>query len=214
MRRRDFISYLGGLASAWSVRAWAQQRGGMRRIGVLWPLAVEDPQGRERDMAFRDALHDRGWTEGRDLRIDVRWAAGDAARAGAYAAELVALGPDVILAGGGLVVPVLQQATRKVPIVFTATLDPVRLGIVASLARPGGNTTGFINIEYSFSAKWLELLKQIAPGTTRAGILRDPGFRGQIAAMEAVAPLLQMELIPIDLHDAPQIDRAITAFAA
>jgi putative ABC transport system substrate-binding protein len=164
-------------------------------------------------MAFREALHDRGWTEGTNLSIDVRWAAGDVARARTDAAELVALAPDVMLAGGGLVVPILQQATRKVPIVFTATLDPVRLGIVANLARPGGNTTGFINIEYSFSAKWLELLKQIAPGTTRVGVLRDPGFRAQIAAMEAVAPSLQMTLIPIDMHDAPEIDRAIAAFA-
>ncbi len=214
MRRREFIVFLGGFASASLVAACAQKSDGVRRIGVLWPLAAEDPQGQERDAAFRQALKDRGWSEGRNVSIDVRWAAGDLAQARRYAAELVTLAPDVILAGGGLVVSALQQATRTVPIVFTATRDPVLLGIVASLAHPGGNTTGFINYESSFSAKWLELLKEIAPGVARAGLLRDPGFREQIAAMEAVAPSLHVETIAIDMHDAGQIERAITAFAA
>ena len=214
MRRRDFIVFLGGLASAGPVAAHAQKLDGMRRIGVLWPLAAEDQQGRERDATFRQALYERGWSEGRNVSIDVRWAAGDPAQARQSAAELVALAPDVILAGGGLVMPMLREATRSVPIVFTATIDPVRLGFVASLARPGGNATGFINIEYTFSAKWLELLKQIAPGTIRAGVLRDPGFRAQIAAMEAVAPSLQVEVIPIEMQDARQIELAIAGFAA
>jgi putative tryptophan/tyrosine transport system substrate-binding protein len=213
MRRREFIAGLGGTAAVWPRAARAQQGDRVRRIGVLWPLAVEDPQGRERDATFRQALQERGWREGRNVSIDVRWAAGDLGQAREYAAELVALAPDVILAGGGMVMPPLHQATRTLPIVFTATIDPVRLGFVASLPRPGGNATGFINIEYSFSAKWMELLKEIAPGVTRAGVLRDPGFRAQIAAMEAVAPSLRMEAIPIDMHDARQIERDITAFA-
>jgi putative tryptophan/tyrosine transport system substrate-binding protein len=213
MRRRDFFVFLGCFAFVWPIAGRAQKLDNMRRIGVLWPLAAEDTQGREREAAFRQALQERGWREGHNLRIDVRWAGGNLAQAREYAAELVALAPDVILAGGGFVMPPLHQATRTVPIVFTATLDPVRLGFVASLPRPGGNTTGFINIEYSFGAKWLELLKQIAPGLTRAGVLRDPGFRAQMAAMEVVAPSLQMEAIPIDMHDAGQIERDITDFA-
>jgi putative ABC transport system substrate-binding protein len=213
MRRRDFIVFFGGFGATGLVSARAQKLDSMRRIGMLWPLAADDPQGWERESAFRQALQERGWREGHNVSFDVRWAAGDLVQAREYAAELVALAPDVILAGGGLVVPTLQQATRTVPIVFTATVDPVRLGIVASLPRPGGNATGFINTEYGFSAKWLELLKQIAPGVTRAGVLRNPGFRAQIAAMEAVAASLQMEVIPIDMHDAGQIERDIAAFA-
>jgi putative tryptophan/tyrosine transport system substrate-binding protein len=213
MRRRDFIVLLGGFACVWPVAGRAQKSDGMRRMGVLWPLSAADPQGQERDAAFRQALQERGWREGRNLIMDVRWAAADLAQAREYAAELVALAPDVILAGGGLAVPILKQATRTVPVVFTATVDPIRLGFVESLAKPGGNFTGFINVENSFSAKWLELLKQIAPGVMRAGVLRDPGFRAQIAAMEAAAPSLQVETIPIDMYDARQIERAIAAFA-
>jgi putative tryptophan/tyrosine transport system substrate-binding protein len=216
MRRRDFIIFFGGFASAWPAVVRAQKLGDVRRIGVLMNLAADDPQGQERAAAFRQALKDRGWSEGRNVSIDVRWAAGDRVRAREYAAELVALAPDVILAGSGLVVRPLQEATRTVPIpiVFTAANDPVRDGLIASLARPGGNTTGFINIEDSFSAKWLELLNQIAPTVTRAGVLRDPGFRVHIAPMEAVAPSLRVELIPIDMHDGRQIERAIADFAA
>jgi putative ABC transport system substrate-binding protein len=213
MRRRDFIVFLGGFAATGPVSARAQKLDRIRRIGVLWPLAEGDPQGRERESTFRQALQERGWREGHNVSFDDRWAAGDLEQAREYAAELVALAPDVIMAGGGMVMPPLHQATRTVPIVFTATIDPVRLGFVESLPRPGGNATGFINIEYSFSAKWLELLKQIAPSVTRAGVLRDPGFPRQIAAMEAVAPSLRVETIPIDMQDALHIERAVAAFA-
>jgi ABC-type uncharacterized transport system substrate-binding protein len=217
MRRRDFISFLGGFASAWPAVARAEKSGGMRRIGVLMPLAAEDMQGRDREAVFRKALQERGWNDGRNVRIDFLWAAGgNLELLRKYAAELVALAPDVIVAGSGLVVQPLQRASRTVPIVFTVTIDPVSMGFVASLAHPGGNTTGFISIEYGFSAKWLELLKQIAPGVTRAAVLRDPGPTGrfQFAAIESFAPSLHLEAGPIDVDDADQIKRAITAFAA
>jgi ABC-type uncharacterized transport system substrate-binding protein len=216
VRRRDVITLLGGAVAAWSTAARAQQAVGMRRIGVLMPLAADDPQGQVRISTFRQALQDLGWAEGRNLRMDVRWGGGDAERNHRFAAELVALAPDIILAGGGLVVAALQKATRAVPIVFTATIDPVTLGFVASLSRPGGNTTGFINIEYSFSGKWLQLLKEIAPRVTRVAVLRDATvFSGdaQLAAIQSVAPELGVELSPVDVHDGDKIERALMAFA-
>jgi len=163
MRRRDFIAGLGGAAAAWPLAARAQQSDRLRRIGVLTSLAADDPQGHAELSIFRQALQDQGWTEGHNLRMDVRWSAGDAERNRRFAAELVALAPDIILARSGQVVPALQKATRTVPIVFTVALDPVALGYVESLRRPGGNTTGFLQMENSFSRKWLELLRQIAP---------------------------------------------------
>jgi putative ABC transport system substrate-binding protein len=215
MRRREFISLLGSVA-AWPLSASAQQRDRMRRIGVLMALAADDPAGQARFVAFVQALQELGWTDGRNVRIDARWAAGDAERFRRYAAELVSLAPDVILASGGTGAGALLQASRTVPIVFTQTQDPVGAGYVDSLALPGGNTTGFTNMEYGTSGKYLGLLKEIAPRIARAAVLRDPTIPqgiGQFGAIQAVAPSLGVELRPIDVHDAPEIERAVAAFA-
>ena len=175
MRRREFITLLlNGMAAAWPLAARAQQLGGMPRIGVLMSLAADDPEAKARYAAFVEGLQQLGRTDGRNVRIDIRWAAGNASDARKYAAELIALAPEVILVSGGSSVAPVIQATRTVPIVFTQTPDPVGAGFVDSLARPGGNATGFINFEYGMGAKWLELLKQIAPGVTRVAVLRDP----------------------------------------
>jgi putative tryptophan/tyrosine transport system substrate-binding protein len=216
MQRREFITLFGGAVAAWPLAARAQQPERMRRIGVLMALAPDDPQGQARLTAFLQALQQLGWTDGRNVRIDTRWAAGDADRFRRYAAELIALAPDVILASGGTGAGALLQATRTVPIVFTQTNDPVGAGYVDSLARPGGNATGFTNMEYGMSGKYLELLKEIAPRMARAAVLRDPTIPqgiGQFGAIQAVAPSLGVELRPIDVHDAPEIERAVTAFA-
>jgi putative ABC transport system substrate-binding protein len=216
MRRREFIAAIGGAAVGWPLAPRAQQRDRMRRIGVLMALAADDPTGQARFVAFVQALQELGWTDGRNVRIDTRWAAGDAERFRRYAAELVALAPDVILASGGTGVGALLQASRTVPIVFTQTQDPVGAGYVDSLPRPGGNATGFTNQEYGASGKYLELLKEIAPRIARAAVLRDPTIPqgiGQFGAIQAVAPSLGLELRPIDVHDAPEIERAVTAFA-
>jgi len=188
----------------------------MRRIGVLMNLAADDPESSARVTAFAQGLQQLGWTDGRNVRIETRWAAGDADRYRKSATELVALMPDVILATGTSAVVPLQQATRTVPIVFVNVVDPVGAGLVASLARPGGNATGFTLYEYGMSGKWLELLKEIAPRVTRAAVLRDPARApgiGQFAAIQAVAPSLGVELSPVDVRDAGEIERAITAFA-
>jgi putative ABC transport system substrate-binding protein len=216
MQRREFITLIGGAAATWPLAARAQQGDRMRRIGVLMALAADDPQGQARLTAFLQALQQLGWTDGRNVRIDTRWAAGDADRFRRYAAELIALAPDAILASGGTGAGALLQATRTVPIVFTQTNDPVGAGYVDSLARPGGNATGFTNMEYGMSGKYLELLKEIAPRMARAAVLRDPTIPqgiGQFGAIQAVAPSLGVELRPIDVHDAPEIERAVTAFA-
>jgi ABC-type uncharacterized transport system substrate-binding protein len=217
MKRRDFITLLGGAAAAWPLAARAQQAERVRRIGVLVPLTADDPESQRRVTAFVQGLQELGWTDGRNVRIDIRWTAGDADRMRRQAVELVALGPDVILASGGTVVAALLQASRAVPIVFTLTPDPVGAGFVASLARPGGNATGFTGFEYGLSAKWLELLKELAPRVTRAAILRDasiPQGVGQFAVMQAAAPSLGIELRPVDLRDADEIARGVTAFAS
>jgi ABC-type uncharacterized transport system substrate-binding protein len=216
MQRREFITLMGGAAAAWPLAARAQQPERMRRIGVLMALAADDPQGQARLVAFVQGLQESGWTDGRNVRIDTRWAAGDADRFRRYTAELIALAPDVILASGGTGVGVLLQATRTVPIVFTQTNDPVGAGYVDSLARPGGNATGFTTMEYGMSGKWLELLKEIAPRMARAAVLRDatiPQGIGEFGAIQAVAPSLGVELRPIDVRDALEIERAVTAFA-
>jgi putative ABC transport system substrate-binding protein len=216
MRRREFITLLSG-AAAWPLTARAQQGERMRRIGALLSLAADDSEGQARLAAFRQGLQQLGWTDGRNVRIDTRWATGDPGRTRRYAEELVALAPDVILASGGAVVGALLQATRSVPIVFTQTPDPVGAGYVDSLARPGGNATGFLFVEYGMSAKWLELLKEIAPRVTRAAVLRDatiPQGIGQFAVIQAVAPSFGVELSPVDVRDAPEIERGVTAFAA
>jgi putative tryptophan/tyrosine transport system substrate-binding protein len=191
MRRREFIMLLGGAAAAWPLAARAQQAERMRRIAVLMNLAADDAEGQARLAAFRQGLQQLGWIEGRNAHLDIRWGAGDAERFRRYAAELVALAPDLILAASGSTMPPLLHATRTVPIVFVQVADPVGNGFVASLARPGGNATGFTNIDFSMSAKWLELLKQIAPGATRAAVLRDstePTGIGQWGALQSVAP--------------------------
>ena len=210
MKRRAFIALLGG-AAAWPLAAGAQQPERMRRIGVLMTLAADDPEGQE---AFVQGLQELGWTDGRNVQIDYRWPAGDAQRIRRYAAELAALAPDVILAGGGAVVPSLLQATRTVPIVFTQTPDPVGAGFVNSLARPGGNVTGFTTFEYGISAKWLELLKEIAPRVTRAAVIRDAAIAsgtGQWGALQSVAPSFGVELSPVNMRG--EIERSISTFA-
>jgi putative tryptophan/tyrosine transport system substrate-binding protein len=216
MKRRDFVTLLGGAVVAWPLPADAQEPEHMRRIGVLLSLLADDPQGQARLKAFVQGLQQLGWTDGRNVRIDTRWSAGDADRSRRYAAELFALAPDVLVASGGSVAGPLLQVTRTVPIVFTLTPDPVGAGFVASLARPGGNATGFTQVEYGTSAKFLELLKEIAPRVTRAAVLRDPAIPqgiGQFAVIQSVAPSLRMEVNPVDIRDASDIERAITAFA-
>ena len=216
MRRREFISLIGGGAAAWPLAARAQQTERMRRIGVLMSTAADDPEGQARIAAFQQGLQQFGWTIGRNVRIDSRWPAGDAERTRRYAEELVALAPDVVLATGSAAAAPLLQATRTVPVVFVIVPDPVGAGFVNSLARPGGNATGFIQFEYGISGKWLELLKQIAPGVRRAAILRDPAISagiGQFGAIQAVAPSLGLETSPINVRAADEIERAIADFA-
>ena len=189
----------------------------MRRIGVLVASPADDAEGQARVAAFKEGLAQLGWTEGRNVRIDTRWATTNADNLRKHAAELAASTPDVLVgASGTTTVAALLQATRTVPIVFAIVVDPVGAGFVASLARPGGNATGFTMFEYGMSGKWLELLKQIAPGVTRAAVLRDPAIAsgiGQFGAVQAVAPSLRVELSPVDVRDAPEIERAVTAFA-
>jgi ABC-type uncharacterized transport system substrate-binding protein len=215
MKRREFITLLGGAVAAWPLAARAQQPERMRRIGVLMNFTADDAVSQGRLRAFVQGLQELGWTVGRNLQIDYRWGAGNVERYRTFAVELVALTPDILLTVGAPAVEALQHATRTVPIVFASVTDPVGGGLVASLARPGGNTTGFTLSEYGVSGKWLELLKEIAPRVVRAAVLRDPvavGI-GQFAAIQAVAPSLQVELIPVDVRDAGEIERAVTAFA-
>ncbi len=188
----------------------------MRRIGVLITPAADNAEGQIRLAAFLHGLQELGWIDGRNVRIDYRWGAGDADRIRRYAAELVALAPDVILASGGTAMGPLLQASRTVPIVFTQVSDPVGAGYVDSLARPGGNATGFVNFEYGLSGKWLELLKQIAPGVTRAAVIRDAAIAagtGQFGAIQSVAPSIGVEVSPVNVRDAGEIERAVAAFA-
>jgi ABC-type uncharacterized transport system substrate-binding protein len=215
VNRRELITLLGG-AAAWPLAARAQRAGRMRRIGVLMPLPADDPVVQVRVAAFAQGLQQLGWTIGRNVQIDIRWAAADADRIRSHAAELVALAPDVILTSGNAGMAPLLQVSRTVPIVFAIVPDPVGAGFVDSLARPGGNATGFIAYEYSLAAKWLELLKQIAPGITRAAVLRDHALAsgpGQFAAIQSVAPSLGIELTPINIRDPGEIERAVTTFA-
>jgi putative tryptophan/tyrosine transport system substrate-binding protein len=217
LKRREFIALLGG-AAAWPLAAGAQQGERMRRIGVLMASAADDSVYQAHIAAFLRGLAQLGWTDGRNVRIDTRWATSNADDLRRHAAELAALAPDVLVAATGTATAApLLQATRTVPIVFVQVIDPVGAGFVASLARPGGNATGFTSFEYGLSGKWLELLKQIAPSMTRAAVLRDPAVAsgiGQFAAIQAVAPSLGVELSPIDARDAPEIERAVAAFAS
>jgi putative ABC transport system substrate-binding protein len=216
MNRREFITLLGGAAAAWPLAARAQQGERVRRIGVLMNLAADDPESQRRMTAFVQGLQQLGWTDGRNARIETRWGAGDADRYRRYAAELVALAPDVILAATAAVTGAVRRATRAVPIVFVQVVDPVGAGFVDSLAWPGGNATGFMQYEYGISGKWLELLKEIEPHLTRAAVIRDPADPaqiGQFAAIQAMAPSLGMVVSPVSGDDAAEIERAITAFA-
>jgi putative tryptophan/tyrosine transport system substrate-binding protein len=216
MKRRNFITLLGAAAAAWPLAARAQQSERVRRIGVLMNVAADDPEAPARVGAFSQGLAELGWTIGRNVRIDYRWYAGNADAARKYAAELIALAPDVMLASGTLGVTAIQQATRPVPIVFTLVADPVGAGFVNSLARPGGNTTGFMLFEYSLSGKWLELLKQIAPRMTRAAVLRDqtnPAGIAQFGAIQALAPSLGVQVSPVNMRNANEIESGIATFA-
>jgi putative tryptophan/tyrosine transport system substrate-binding protein len=214
-RRREFITLLGG-AAAWPIAARAQQAERMRRIGVLMPFVAGDPEAQVRSTVFVQILQQLGWTVGRNLQIDYRFPGGEADRVRQYAAELIALAPDVIMTVGSIAVAPMQQATRTIPIVFTNVADPVGAGIVQSLARPGGNATGFTNFEYSMSGKWVELLKQIAPHVRRAAVLRDPTAAagiGQFAAIQGVAQSLGVELTPVAARDTAELERSMAAFA-
>jgi putative ABC transport system substrate-binding protein len=215
MKRRQFITLLGSVA-AWPLAARAQPRERIRRIGFLTSQTASDPVSQSHMAGLLQGLQELGWTVGRNVRIDYRWGATDAELKRRYVAELIALTPDVIVVLGDSNTGPLQQATRTVPIVFAMVPDPVGAGFVASLARPGGNTTGLTNFEYGMSGKWPELLKQIAPGVTRAAVLRDPtvpGGIGQLGAIHAVAPSLRLDTSPIDLRGAGEIERAIAEFA-
>jgi putative ABC transport system substrate-binding protein len=216
MRRREVITLIGGAAAAWALTAHAQQGERMRRIGVLMIQVSDNPEGQARLAAFAQRLQELGWTVGLNVHIDYRWGAGDADRTRRYAAELVALAPDVILASGTSTVAPLQRVTRTVPIVFGNVVDPVGAGFVESLARPGGNATGFTPYEFGMSGKWLELLKQIAPQMTRAAVIRDTtqgSGTSQLAAIQAVAPSFGVDVRPVDARDAGQIERDIAVFA-
>ena len=215
MKRRDFVSLLGG-AAVWPLVAHAQQSEGMPRIGVLMSVTADDPEGKARFAAFQQGLQQLGWTDGRNVLIEIRWAGGKTDDARRFAGELAALTPDVILASGGTMVGPLLQVTHTVPIVFTQTPDPVAAGFVASLARPGGNATGFTQVEYGMAVKWLELLKEIAPGVTRVAILRDPAVPegiGQFTVIQPAAPVHKVDVRPVDIRNAAEMERTLTEFA-
>jgi putative ABC transport system substrate-binding protein len=216
MKRREFMTLLGGAAAVWPLAARAQQRKQMRRIGALMPYSANDPQVQSRNAAFLQGLQQLGWSVGNNVEIDYRWSGGNEDDTRKYAAELVALAPDVIFTAGSAGAGPLRRATRTVPIVFTVVPDPVGAGLVDSLARPGGNITGFTTYEFSIGAKWLELLKEIAPSVTRAAVMRDSAITagiGQWGAIQSVAPSVAIEVIPVDVDDAGRIESALTALA-
>ena len=217
MRRRQFITLVGGAAVAWPLAVRAQQPERMRRIGVLMSTAADDPESQFRLAAFLQGLQGFGWTVGQNVQIDTRWASGDVVRLCSYAAELLSLSPDIMVAGGraATVVPQVRQAGSDIPIVFVQGVDPVGTGYVASLARPGGNTTGFTQFEYTLSGKWLQLLKEVAPGMTHAAVLRELGGAGigQWAVLQAAASSPPVELSPVNAGEPAEIERAVAAFA-
>jgi putative ABC transport system substrate-binding protein len=216
MRRRDILALFGCLPMAWPLAAGAQPSERTRRLGILYGADADDEVSQARNTAFLKVSQDRGWISGRNVQIETRWAAGDVDRTSKFATELAALAPDAIFATGTPTVAALLRATRTVPIVFATVPDPVGAGFVDSLAKPGGNATGFMNYDYSLAAKWLELLKQIAPATTRAAVLRDPAATsgiGQWAAIQTVASSLGIELTPINVTDMGEIERSLAAFA-
>jgi putative ABC transport system substrate-binding protein len=216
MNKRELIALLGGAAAAWPIAARAQQAGAVRRIGVLMTPTADDSVGQERVAAFLQGLQQAGWEVGRNVRVDTRWTGGNPDDIRRHAAELVALAPNVILANGSAAVGPLLQATRTVPIVFTIVPDPVGAGYVDSLARPGGNVTGFMSFEFGIGAKWLELLKEIAPAVTRAAVIRDPAISaglGLFGAVQSAAPSFAVDVSPVNVRDAAEIERAVAAFA-
>jgi putative ABC transport system substrate-binding protein len=216
MRRREFLGVLAGAVAVLPRVARAQQGERVRRVGVLMPFTANDPEAQARNALFEQSLRELGWMVGRDLQIDYRWPGGEAASIRRDAAELVALAPDVIMTVGSLTMGPMQQATQTIPIVFVNLADPVGAGFVQSLARPGGNATGFTNYEYSMSGKWVELLKQIAPNVKRVAILRDPTSAagiGQFSAIQSAAQSLGVNLTPVSLRDAGEIERGVTEFA-
>jgi len=216
VNRRDFITLFSGVTAAWPLAAAAQHSERPRRVGVLMNVAADDPLSTLRVSAFAQAMQELGWTVGRNVRIDYRWGQADPDRLRKYAAELVTLAPDVIVSNANPSTTALQQATRSVPIVFVNQVDPIGAGFVESLARPGGNITGFTNFEYGLSAKWLELLKEIAPRVSRVAVLRDPtsaSGTGQLGAIQSVAPSFGVELRPVDIRDPDAIERAVVAIA-
>jgi putative tryptophan/tyrosine transport system substrate-binding protein len=216
MRRREFIRGIAGAVAAWPLAAHAQQTEAVRRIGVLMPFATDDLEAQARYAAFLERLQQLGWTDGRNVHVDARWSAGNASDTRKYAEELVALAPDVIFASASPGLGSALQATRTIPIVFATVTDPVGAGYVQSLSQPGGNATGFMMFEYSLCAKWLALLKEIAPGVTRAAVLRDPAIAagiGQFAVIQSVAPSVGVDVSPVNITDAAEIERAVAAFA-
>jgi putative tryptophan/tyrosine transport system substrate-binding protein len=216
MRRREFITLLGGAAASWPLAGRAQQSKHMRRVAALMPYTANDPQAQNRNAAFLQELQQLGWTIGQNVQIDYRWSEGNEDDTRKYAAELVALAPDVIFTSGSAGIGPLRRATRTVPIVFVLVPDPVGAGFVDSLARPGGNITGFTQFDYGIGAKWLEVLKEIAPNTTRAAVIRDPAITagvGQWGAILSVSPSVAIEVSPVNLVDGGEIDRGLTAFA-
>jgi putative ABC transport system substrate-binding protein len=216
VRRREFMTLLGGAAATWPLATRAQQGERVRRMGVLTGVGEGDLDAQARNAALLQGLAQLGWTDGHNVQIDIRWGGGDAERIRKSAAELAALAPDVIFATGSASVGAMLRATRSVPIVFAIVPDPVGSGFVNSLSRPGGNATGFMQFEYSLSGKWLELLKQIAPGVTRAAVLWDPAITagiGQFAVIQSVAPSVGVELSPVNVRDAGEIERGVAAFA-
>ena len=213
MRRREFISLIGGMVAPWPVAVRAQQP---RRVGVLMNIAENDPEAAVRVSALVQALKERGWIRGTNIQIDYRWAAGDSELYRKYAPELVALAPNVILVVGGTGTGELQRVTRTIPIVFAGTTDPINRGLIGSMARPGGNTTGFIEYEFGLSGKWLELLKQIAPNISQVMVVRDPSESsgiGQLTAIQTLAPSLGVEVAPVDTRDGEEMERAVHTFA-
>ena len=214
MRRRDFIKVIAGSSAAWPLTVRAQDR--MRRIGVLMNTTAEEPEAQSYVAAFQQGMQEAGWSIGRNLTIDLRWGGDDADRTRRYVAELAALSPDLMVGASGPVISAMRRATRTVPIVFAQSIDPVGAGIVASLARPGGNVTGFTQFEYGLSAKWPELLKEIGPGSKRVGVLRDPtnpAGIGQWAIIQAAAATIGMEVTPLAVRDPDEMERDVAAFA-
>jgi len=216
LKRREFITLLGGAAATWPLSARAQRRERMRRIGVLMPLAADDSIAQARNAAFIQGLQQLGWTVGQNVQIEYRWSGGSDEVTRKYASELAALEPEVILASGSAAAGPLLQVTRLVPIVFAIVPDPVGAGFVESLARPGVNATGFVSFDYNIAGKWVELLKEIAPGVARAAVLRDPaitGGIGQWGAVQTAAPSFGLDVSPLNLRDAAEIERAVATFA-